>query len=135
VAATTASTPGAEAGYGALAGTQRSTGHGFALEATRRLTPRSRRTSGVNSLDLSDLAPERLLSQLLTRVDPIVAFGGAALGVFAWSHIRVHLLAELVDGAVAAGAFLLTHSGALPAGAAPVRRRPGGRTAPAGSRL
>jgi hypothetical protein len=32
---------------------QRSTGHGFALEAARRLTPRSRRISGVTSLDLS----------------------------------------------------------------------------------
>ena len=40
--------------------------------------------------------------------NPAVAVGASVLGLFAWSHIWVYLLAELVAGAVAAGAFLLT---------------------------
>ena len=38
------------------------------------------------------------------------------------------------SGVIAAGTLLLTHPGALVARAASVRRRPSGRTAPAGSR-
>ena len=41
--------------------------------------------------------------------NPAVAFGASVLGLFAWSHIWIYLLAQLVGGAVAAGAFLLTH--------------------------
>ena len=55
--------------------------------------------------------------------------------MFVSSHIRVYLLVALAVGVVAAVAFLLTHPGALPAEAAPVRRSPSGRTAPAESRL
>jgi aquaporin Z len=40
--------------------------------------------------------------------NPAVALGGSVLGVYAWSHIWIYLLAEIVGAAVAAGAFLLT---------------------------
>ena len=39
--------------------------------------------------------------------NPAVAFGGSVLGIFAWSHIWIYLLAEIVAGALAAGVFLL----------------------------
>src|SRR3954451_14123295 len=38
--------------------------------------------------------------------NPAVALGASVLGVFAWSHIWIYLVAELVGGAVAAAAFL-----------------------------
>jgi len=68
------------------------------------------------------------------ELSPIVALGAAALGMFVWSHIGVYMLAELVTGVVAVGAFLLTHPGALPAEAAPGQALASGRTAAAGSR-
>ena len=40
--------------------------------------------------------------------NPAVALGASVLGMFAWSHIWIYLLAELVGGAVAAGVFLFT---------------------------
>jgi aquaporin Z len=40
--------------------------------------------------------------------NPAVALGASVLGLFAWSHIWIYLLAELVGGAVAAGVFLVT---------------------------
>jgi aquaporin Z len=40
--------------------------------------------------------------------NPAVALGASVLGMFAWSHIWIYLLAQFAGGAVAAGAFLLT---------------------------
>jgi hypothetical protein len=37
------------------------------------------------------------------------------MGLFSWGHIWIYLLANLVGGAAAAGAFLLTHPGEMPA--------------------
>jgi aquaporin Z len=48
--------------------------------------------------------------------NPAVALGASALGLFAWSHIWIYLLAELVAGATAAGVFLLTQPAEKPAG-------------------
>jgi aquaporin Z len=45
-----------------------------------------------------------------------VALGASALGLFAWSHIWIYLLAELVAGAAAAGVFLLIEPGEKVAG-------------------
>ena len=47
--------------------------------------------------------------------NPAVAVGASVLGAFAWSNLWVYLLAELVAGAVAAGAFLLTQQAEEPA--------------------
>jgi aquaporin Z len=44
--------------------------------------------------------------------NPAVALGASVLGMFAWSHIWIYLLAELVGGAVAAAAFLATQPAA-----------------------
>ena len=41
----------------------------------------------------------------------IVALGASVLGMFAWSHLWIYLLAELVAGGAAAGVFLLTQLG------------------------
>jgi aquaporin Z len=41
-------------------------------------------------------------------INPAVALGASVVGMFAWSHIWIYLLAELVGGVIAAGAFLLT---------------------------
>lgn len=38
--------------------------------------------------------------------NPAVALGGALIGLFSWSAIWVHLVAELAGAAVAAAAFL-----------------------------
>ena len=43
--------------------------------------------------------------------NPAVALGASVLGLFAWSHIWIYLLAELVAGLVAAAAFLFTQLG------------------------
>jgi aquaporin Z len=43
--------------------------------------------------------------------NPAVALGASVLGMFAWSHIWIYLLAELVGGVVAAGVFLFTQAG------------------------
>ena len=43
--------------------------------------------------------------------NPAVAVGASVLGLFAWSHIWIYLLAELAGGAIAAGVFLLTQPG------------------------
>ncbi|MDX6647110.1 MAG: aquaporin [Miltoncostaeaceae bacterium] len=51
--------------------------------------------------------------------NPAVALGGSVLGLFTWSHIWIYLLAELVGGAVAAGAFLLTQPSEKPDGQLP----------------
>jgi aquaporin Z len=48
--------------------------------------------------------------------NPAVALGASVLGMFAWSHIWIYLLAELVGGAVAAGVFLVTQPAQEPAG-------------------
>jgi aquaporin Z len=48
--------------------------------------------------------------------NPAVALGASVLGMFAWSHIWIYLLAELVAGAVAAGVFLVTQPAEQPAG-------------------
>jgi aquaporin Z len=48
--------------------------------------------------------------------NPAVALGASVLGMFAWSHIWIYLLAELVGGAAAAGVFLVTQLPAEPAG-------------------
>ena len=42
--------------------------------------------------------------------NPAVALGASVLGMFAWSHIWIYLLAELTGGAVAAGVFLFTQA-------------------------
>ena len=58
--------------------------------------------------------------------NPAVAFGASVLGMFSWSNIWIYLLAELVGGAAAAGAFLLTQPGeveAADAGPAPSDRQ------------
>jgi aquaporin Z len=51
-------------------------------------------------------------------INPAVALGGSVLGMFAWSHIWIYLLAEFVGGAVAAGAFLVTQPAEQPEGQA-----------------
>jgi aquaporin Z len=43
--------------------------------------------------------------------NPAVAIGGMVMGLFSWGHIWIYLLANLVGGAAAAGAFLLTQPG------------------------
>ena len=48
--------------------------------------------------------------------NPAVAFGGSVLGIFAWSHIWIYLLAEIVAGALAAGVFLLVQPAEKPEG-------------------
>jgi aquaporin Z len=48
--------------------------------------------------------------------NPAVAIGGTVMGLFSWGHIWIYLLANLVGGAAAAYAFLLTHPGELPVG-------------------
>jgi aquaporin Z len=40
--------------------------------------------------------------------NPAVAVGATLIGVFSWSHIWIYLLANLLGGAAAAGAFRLT---------------------------
>jgi aquaporin Z len=40
--------------------------------------------------------------------NPAVALGASLMGIFEWSHIWIYLGAELVGGAAAAGAFLIT---------------------------
>jgi aquaporin Z len=40
--------------------------------------------------------------------NPAVAVGASVMGMFAWSHIWIYLVANLLGGAAAAGAFLLT---------------------------
>jgi aquaporin Z len=47
--------------------------------------------------------------------NPAVAVGASVLGMFAWSNIWIYLLAELVAGAFAAGAYLLTEQAEEPA--------------------
>lgn len=46
--------------------------------------------------------------------NPAVAFGATVMGLFAWSHIWIYLLAQFVGGAAAAIAFRLTQPGELP---------------------
>jgi aquaporin Z len=46
--------------------------------------------------------------------NPAVAIGASVLGMFAWSHIWIYLLADLAGGAVAAAAFLLTQPAEQP---------------------
>jgi hypothetical protein len=89
--ATLASTSGAEAGHGAALAPsparQRSTGHGFALEVTRLLTSRSRRTSGVTSLDRSDRPepPALVRSSGRTRGRPeLLRRAGEVLDLLVW---------------------------------------------------
>jgi aquaporin Z len=48
--------------------------------------------------------------------NPAVALGASVLGMFAWSHIWIYLLAQLAGGAVAAGAFLITQQAVEPEG-------------------
>jgi len=43
--------------------------------------------------------------------NPAVTLGGSIMNVFAWGHIWIYLLAELLGGAVAAYAFKITHPG------------------------
>lgn len=59
--------------------------------------------------------------------NPAVALGGATIGIFAWSSIWIHLIAEAVGGTVAAMAFLALseETREVPAPAPPVpERRP-----------
>ncbi len=42
--------------------------------------------------------------------NPAVAVGASVLGMFAWSHIWIYLLAEFAGGAAAAGVFLFTQA-------------------------
>jgi aquaporin Z len=46
--------------------------------------------------------------------NPAVAVGASVMGLFAWSHIWIYLVANLVGGAAAAGAFRLTQPVELP---------------------
>jgi aquaporin Z len=48
--------------------------------------------------------------------NPAVALGGSVLGLFAWSHIWIYLLAQVIGGAAAAGAFLITQPVEMPQG-------------------
>jgi aquaporin Z len=50
--------------------------------------------------------------------NPAVAVGGSVLGLFAWSNIWIYLLAQIIGGAVASGAFRLTQVGEEPEAAA-----------------
>jgi aquaporin Z len=45
--------------------------------------------------------------------NPAVALGATLMGVLTWSHIWIYLVAELLGGAVAAAAFLLTQQSAV----------------------
>jgi aquaporin Z len=47
--------------------------------------------------------------------NPAVAVGASLIGIFSWSHIWIYLLANLLGGATAAGAFHLTQPQALKA--------------------
>jgi aquaporin Z len=42
--------------------------------------------------------------------NPAVAVGATVMGIFTWGHIWIYLLANLLGGAAAAGAFRATHS-------------------------
>jgi aquaporin Z len=48
--------------------------------------------------------------------NPAVAIGASVLGLFAWSHIWVYLLANFAGGLVAAGVFRLTQPAEKPDG-------------------
>jgi aquaporin Z len=52
--------------------------------------------------------------------NPAVALGATLMGLFSWSHIWIYFVAELLGGAVAAGAFVLIQ----PAEAQPVEEQP-----------
>jgi aquaporin Z len=54
--------------------------------------------------------------------NPAVALGASVLGLFAWSHIWIYLLAAFAGGTAAAAAFLFTH----PAEQAQVTAQPDG---------
>jgi aquaporin Z len=47
--------------------------------------------------------------------NPAVAVGASLMGLFSWSHIWIYLLANLLGGAAAAGAFRLTEPAEKPA--------------------
>jgi aquaporin Z len=47
--------------------------------------------------------------------NPAVAVGAIVMGLFTWSHIWIYLLANLLGGAAAAGAFRLTQPAEKPA--------------------
>ncbi|HEX4679794.1 MAG TPA: aquaporin [Gaiellaceae bacterium] len=46
--------------------------------------------------------------------NPAVAFGATVMGLFAWSHIWIYLVAQFAGGAAAAIAYRLTQPGELP---------------------
>jgi aquaporin Z len=50
--------------------------------------------------------------------NPAVSLGASVLGLFAWSHIWIYLVAQFLGGAAAAGVFLFTQPAAV---AEPVR--------------
>ncbi|HEY6758710.1 MAG TPA: aquaporin [Baekduia sp.] len=52
-------------------------------------------------------------------INPAVALGGSVAGVFAWSHIWVYLIAEVVGGGAAAAVYMFTQPAAQPAQLAP----------------
>jgi aquaporin Z len=47
--------------------------------------------------------------------NPAVAVGASVMGIFAWSHIWIYLIANLLGGAAAAGAFRLIEAAETPA--------------------
>jgi aquaporin Z len=55
-------------------------------------------------------------------INPAVALGASVLGMFAWSHIWIYLIAGFAGGALAAAAFRLTQPAAEPE--LPARSRP-----------
>ena len=59
--------------------------------------------------------------------NPAVALGASVLGLFAWSHIWIYLLANFAGGAAAALAFLATQPAAEPQAQAPTVQ-PGGES-------
>ena len=59
--------------------------------------------------------------------NPAVAIGASAMGLFAWSHIWIYLLANFAGGAAAALAFLATQPAAEPQAQAPTVQ-PGGES-------
>lgn len=46
--------------------------------------------------------------------NPAVAVGASVMGLFTWSHIWIYIVATLLGGAAAAGAFVLTEPAAKP---------------------
>jgi aquaporin Z len=55
--------------------------------------------------------------------NPAVALGASLMGIFSWSHIWIYFVSNLLGGAAAAGAFLVTEPAAPPTELRPAEPR------------